>query len=422
MIYTEGRKLLEEGRTAEAIQALERAVAMLPGNAGWLAGLGSAYVKAGRLEDGVIAFQDAARQRPEEHRFALSSANTLLKLGRHSEARATFEAVAARDPSLVQAWAGLGRAAALLGDAAAAKAAYERVIAADPLNAVAHEALARIAEDSGDTEAALHHRGTVAGLRTDHAPSQLAHAKLLMMAGQFPGAAEAYKKVLDIQPGHPSARAILEELETWGKDGNPAGKEASVRYYDAIYSGENNYSRDGTDLDDSRHFSLICDHLEQVQASSVLDIGCGPGQFAQYLRSRMTIPYAGLDFSQVAVESARKRDIPDAQFAVSDITRDPLPAIVRGAAIVCTEVLEHIEGDLDVISRLPQGHHCCCSVPNFYTFSHVRHFTGADEVERRYGPFFDDMRIAEIPLGKGSNCLFLFFGKRNGTGLGQPSN
>lgn len=75
------------------------------------------------------------------------------------------------------------------------------------------------------------------------------------------------------------------------------------------------------------------------------------------------------------MESARKRNIPDAQFAVADITRDPLPAIGKDAVIVCTEVLEHIDGDLVVIARLPQGHHCCCSVPNFYTFSHVRYFS-----------------------------------------------
>lgn len=420
-MYTEGRRLLEEGRTVEAIQAIEKAVTMRPENAGWLAGLGMAYVKAGRLEDGVAAFQDAKSQRPEEHRYALLYASTLLKLGRHSEAKATFETALAKDPSLVAAWQGLGRAATALNDLAAAKAAYGQVIAADPLNVAGHEALARIAEASGDAEAALRHRGAVATARPDHAPSQLAHAKGLMLAERFSDAAEAYRRVLAIQPAHPSARAILEELETWSEVGSPASKEASVRYYDAIYSGDNVYSRDANELEGSRHFGLICDHLMEVRASSVLDLGCGPGQFAQYLRSRMAIPYVGLDFSQVAIERANQRGIADARFAVFDITRDPLPALDRGAAIVCTEVLEHVEGDLDVIAHLPAGHHCCCSVPNFYTFSHVRHFTEVAEVERRYGTFFDDMRIVDIPLGKGSNRLFLFFAQRNGVGLDQAS-
>ena len=55
-------------------------------------------------------------------------------------------------------------------------------------------------------------------------------------------------------------------------------------------------------------------------------------------------------------------------------------------AIVCLEVLEHIEHDLDVIANWKSGPECICSVPNFDYPTHVRWFRHeADIVSRIRG-------------------------------------
>lgn len=412
-LYVAGRRNLADGRVAQAIVQLEAAVAAQPANAGWQAGLGSALLKADRSDDALAAFTTAIGLEPGNARHRMSAGSVLLKLDRPGEALEAYRAATQIDPSLAAAWVGLARSASAIGAEEEALRGYAEIVRLDPENLAAHTALATRAATDGDEDAARHHLGRVADLRHNHVPSQLAHARSLMTNGQFAGAAARFGRVLDLQPDHPSVGAILAELQLWGAEGDPSRQAASQAYYDAIYAGENHYRRHGTDMRIDAHFLQVCDQLEAVDAQSVLDIGCGPGQFAQFLRARFPIAYHGIDFSRVAIENARRRGTPDAKFSVLDVTTQPLPPVDDDAAIVCTEVLEHIVDDLALIGKLPKGHDCCCSVPNFYTFSHVRHFRTQFSVQERYGRFFDDFSVKTVPLAAGPNCLYLFSGRRN---------
>ncbi len=59
---------------------------------------------------------------------------------------------------------------------------------------------------------------------------------------------------------------------------------------------------------DSPYYPLwraVLDNLEP--RCSILDVGCGPGQFAK-LCVEEGHPYVGIDFSQVAIEQGGKKD------------------------------------------------------------------------------------------------------------------
>ncbi|GMR24695.1 MAG: hypothetical protein BMS9Abin37_3279 [Acidobacteriota bacterium] len=85
----------------------------------------------------------------------------------------------------------------------------------------------------------------------------------------------------------------------------------------------------------------------------VLDIGCGNGRFARFLRQRLAEPftYFGVDASKLGLEHAAKRldDIPDVHLVEHDfiVESEPLPASLASAhfdLIVLFGVVHHIPG------------------------------------------------------------------------------
>jgi len=149
----------------------------------------------------------------------------------------------------------------------------------------------------------------------------------------------------------------------------------------------------------SSYFPLFRRVLKQVLdsgAKSILEVGCGTGGFAHYLMETTPVAYRGFDFSDVAVGKARERTGRAEAFFVGDAT---VPETYSGQSpdcIVCTEVLEHIESDLEAISHWRPGTFCVCSVPNFDADTHVRFFGLEEEVLSRYGQMIEIKDIARI--------------------------
>ncbi|MEJ7639368.1 MAG: class I SAM-dependent methyltransferase [Singulisphaera sp.] len=128
--------------------------------------------------------------------------------------------------------------------------------------------------------------------------------------------------------------------------------------------------------------------------------------------------YVGLDFSPAAI--AKAETLRRGRFVVGDARAPEIYREVEHEAVVCTEVLEHIQDDLLVVSRFGAGKRCLCSVPNFPYESHVRHFRHAGEVKERYGPYFGDCDVMTFksPISDTANIeeyeYFLLDGVRNG--------
>jgi SAM-dependent methyltransferase len=165
-------------------------------------------------------------------------------------------------------------------------------------------------------------------------------------------------------------------------------REEGAGFYDALYRSTPEYHEPYEKSFYYFLWSVIVDRVRLAGAKAVLEIGCGPGQLAAYLLDAGVERYTGLDFSPQAIEMARQ-NAPRGRFVVGDARE---PAIHREAehdVVICTEVLEHIEDDLKVLSAFLPGKRCLCSVPNFPYESHVRHFKDPGEVLARYGAFFD---------------------------------
>lgn len=176
-------------------------------------------------------------------------------------------------------------------------------------------------------------------------------------------------------------------------------KEWESAQYDEVYASGGADRIYDLPYRHSGYFPLFDEVARSLRASgvnSVLEIGCGTGGFAHLLLDRnAAIAYRGFDFSPVAVERAKTRTQRPDLFFVGDARRHQTYA-GEFDAIVCTEVLEHIEDDLEVVANWKRGVYCVCSVPNFEADNHVRVFSAKEEVLKRYGQQIDIESIVQV--------------------------
>ena len=172
--------------------------------------------------------------------------------------------------------------------------------------------------------------------------------------------------------------------------------EAPVDVYDAMYEGAGTYD---LPYAQSHYYPMFRKTLQEVirlDAKHVLEVGCGSGSFAEMLFDHTDIPYSGFDFSRAGVEKAAHRTGRGNAFRVSNAL-DPDSYRPRHDTIVCTEVLEHVEADREVVGLWNSGVNCICTVPNFDFDTHVRFFMTAEEVHDRYADLIEIDRITRVP-------------------------
>lgn len=145
--------------------------------------------------------------------------------------------------------------------------------------------------------------------------------------------------------------------------------------------------------------------------TSILEIGCGPGQFANMLFDNGFTNYIGFDYAAEGVALAKQNNPERAnQFVVGDAFQTELMEKEYGL-VICFEVLEHVQNDLTLLQRIRPGTRVLLSVPNFNDPYHVRYFKNKDEVWERYSQV---VRISDISVSMltQTNCLYYIWGEK----------
>jgi SAM-dependent methyltransferase len=114
---------------------------------------------------------------------------------------------------------------------------------------------------------------------------------------------------------------------------------------------------------------------------SVTDLGCGYAPIGRILfDSGYKGHYVGVDFSKNAINTSAKilkNRSDNFSLHVADITTYE---VATPLCILC-EVLEHIEDDIAILSRLSPGTSIWASVPSFDAESHVRYFRSMEVLQ-----------------------------------------
>ena len=146
----------------------------------------------------------------------------------------------------------------------------------------------------------------------------------------------------------------------------------------------------------------------------ILELGCGAGQLAQLIINSGFNYRLGIDISMVAISLAQIRNQNDTErFQVGNIYDDYWYSAPGINTIIMTEVLEHLNDDLKIVSMIPKGCKVLLSLPNFDSASHVRFFRNTEDVINRY---FDWLKLEWIDSicinSKAKRFIWVFKGYR----------
>lgn len=182
------------------------------------------------------------------------------------------------------------------------------------------------------------------------------------------------------------------------------GKELDNHWYDAVFDdggSEKVYFLKYHETPWYPVWQKIISKIAEVGATNVLDIGCGPGQFADCLLSEIeSIKYTGLDFSQSAISLAQSLNLP-ADFIVADAVNYDYSQLDYDL-VVTTEFLEHIHDDLGVLKKLNSGTTILATLPNMDSEGHVRFLSkdmeeAKNQVIERYSEICEIISIHHFP-------------------------
>ncbi len=189
----------------DALPALERALALLPGDAELAANLGALLASRARWPEARAAYERALKLQPRLSGAHNNLGNALLALGQPAEALAAFDTALGLQPGLIAAWGNRGRALLALGRAADAARAFEQAAAARPTDAglCAHAATAWTA--AGDMGAAVAMQREAVARAPADGGQRFALGQLLRDSGDAAGAAAAWEDVLAQDAGHAEA-------------------------------------------------------------------------------------------------------------------------------------------------------------------------------------------------------------------------
>jgi SAM-dependent methyltransferase len=189
------------------------------------------------------------------------------------------------------------------------------------------------------------------------------------------------------------------------------GELRAAGYYDEVYEASAAYKQPYWE---SRYYflwSVVADRLVRANVRNVLDIGCGPGQFAALLRDKGFDRYCGVDFSVRSVELA-KQMCPAFEFVAADLSQAQTLRTRQYDCVIALEFLEHVQDDIEMLGQIRLDTFVLITVPNFPDPAHVRFFKNAAAVKVRYKHLFSDVRIDTFLPDRSGMKYFLMEGTR----------
>ena len=194
---------LREGKTAEAVSVLERAVVIDPDFPPVLNNLGVARFQQGRAEEATQLFQRAVAGYPGLHSARNNLGRALARQGRLEEAIEQFRAVLEDNPHHVAAMENLARAQRDLGRTDEAESSYRELLALAPWSLEARLEFAEMLEREGRSAAA--ESLLVEGRALHSGEAEIPHRLALLCARsrRLPEAIELFRTALALDSNRP---------------------------------------------------------------------------------------------------------------------------------------------------------------------------------------------------------------------------
>lgn len=189
--------------------------------------------------------------------------------------------------------------------------------------------------------------------------------------------------------------------------------EIGADTYDTLYlkgGAGQNYHKHYTESVYYNSWKQVISYLAFLSRDiSIIDVGCGVGQFANMLFDQGFNNYHGIDFAKKAIDIAKQAN-PKFQdrFLVDDAFKSSIFDLDY-EIVILFEILEHLNEDLKLLERIKPGKKVLFSVPNFPDDNHVRYFSSIEQVISRYSKSVKILDTKTVNL-KNSLCLYYVAG------------
>ena len=196
----------------DPLAALQRAITLLPDDAGVHNNLGNAFGQHGRLDEAAASYRRALALKPDFAEAHNNLGYVLRGLGRLDDAVASYRQALRIKPDYAEAHHNLGDAWLRLGRLDDAVTAYRRALALSPDFVEAHNNLGNALLELGRLDDATASYRRVLATRPDFAEAHSNLGTALRLAGQATEAEASCRRALAIDPNLAASIAVLAEL------------------------------------------------------------------------------------------------------------------------------------------------------------------------------------------------------------------
>jgi tetratricopeptide (TPR) repeat protein len=226
--YFTAQALLQQSQMAEAIDALNAALAAWPNEATWHHKLAQAYAATGEVDMALPHYQQASELEPDDGNYCLSLAKHLQAMGVHHQAEEHFVHALQHFPEDSEVWRQAGYAALAIGASDEALTRFRRASELAPEDFDARIGAARAAQAGGQIATALQWASQAVDLAPENSRALMGWADILTAQGKHDKALSAYQRAeagmadpsqaqnargrLFMQTGRPEA-AVLELMK-----------------------------------------------------------------------------------------------------------------------------------------------------------------------------------------------------------------
>lgn len=155
-----------------------------------------------QLQKELEQLQEQVEANPSDADLRYQLANAHFDLGRIVDAATAYQETVRLDPNHARAWCNLGLCYRRLGNIDTARQAYERSLKIAPDDVTTLNNYVVLLSAQGDMQAMEMPLKRLSELKPDNAQAQSDYANLLFTMERFAEAADAYKKVITIDPGN----------------------------------------------------------------------------------------------------------------------------------------------------------------------------------------------------------------------------
>jgi predicted TPR repeat methyltransferase len=335
----------ETERPAEGLALIERSLKLAPGRAQFLYHLGLALEEDGRLEEAAAAYRQAGALAPKNPLPVTNLGLLLEGQQKLEEAIALLEKAVELAPTQ-DAHFNLARAYEDASRFVEAVLELEKGVAVNRTCGALVRLAAALRRMGQFRDAAAISRAAVEAFGGE-VPAWLSLARALDALGQKEETVQAYRRVLELQPGEAEAAFYLRAAEGPPPPAPPA--EIVRELYDSFAESFDRHLQQKLGYDGPKQMAEMVGRVLQMPEVGlrppldILDAGCGTGLAAAELKA-LARSLTGIDLSPGMIRQARRRQL-YTHLEVADLADYMACHAGSFELIVALEVLIHL-GDL----------------------------------------------------------------------------